>query len=77
MVALKSGWIRGGERVCMAGQSRGEKGLRNNGLLLMMTNTVDSSFLKCSICHIEVGDLMMFPELGAKSRKKLVSKCFF
>lgn len=71
------GGLGGGERVCVAGQSRGEKGLRNNGPLLVMTNTVDSSFLKCGICRIEVGDLMIFPEVVAKSRKTLVSKCFF
>lgn len=43
----------GGERVCVTGQSRGGEGLKNNGPLLMMTNTVESSFLKCLMSSLE------------------------
>lgn len=40
--------------MCVTRQSRGGKGLKNNGPLLIMTNTAENSFLKCSIYHIEV-----------------------
>lgn len=59
-MALKSGWIRE-KKVCVTGQSRGGKGLKNNGPLLM-TNTVESSLLQCSIYSI-VWALMSFLKL--------------
>lgn len=46
----------------VTGQSRGGKGLKNNGPLLMLTNTVESNFLKCSI-YGEVRSLKHFLEL--------------
>lgn len=65
VVALKSGWIRE-KKVCVTRQSRGEKGLKNNGPLLM--STVESSLLQCSIYSI-VWARMFFLELVWRIRR--------